>query len=167
MLAWRVELEQSEVRAEAALVTILSLTQITELKLLLDVGPAGHKFYALVLGLLVSAISLEILVGAVIIYVGGIHRSRPPSSSGDVGGPRSSRCARLRRVLRHCCCQLSGHAKRRPGRRLGQSVVTLKMLDVKLQDAKQTDEISGHEIAGHENATRENAKHENVLAYIT
>jgi len=123
MLAWRVELEQSEVRAEAALVTILSLTQITELKLLLDVGPSAHKFYALVLGLLVAAISLEILVGAVIIYVGGIHRSRPPSSSSDAGGGVRSRrcCARLRRVLRHCCCQLSGHAKRRPARRLGQS----------------------------------------------
>ena len=131
MLAWRSELEQSEVRAEAALVTILSLTQITELKLLLDVGPSGHRFYALVLGLLVAAISLEILVGAVIIYIGGIHRSRPPSATGDAG-PRSRRCARLRRVLRHCCCQLTGPAKRRPGRRLGQAVSQLCGLDTLL-----------------------------------
>jgi len=119
MLAWRAELEQSEVRAEAALVTILSLTQITELKLLLDVGPTAHRFYALVLGLLVAAISLEILVGAVIIYIGGIHRSRPPSGTGDASAVRPRCCARLRRVLRHCC-QLTGHNKRRPGRRLGQ-----------------------------------------------
>jgi len=124
MLAWRAELEQSEVRAEAALVTILSLTQITELKLLLDVGPSAHRFYALVLGLLVAAISLEILVGAVIIYIGGIHRSRPPSSSGDAGA-RSRRCVRLRRVLRQCCCQLTAHTKRRPGRRLGLSVTPM------------------------------------------
>ena len=116
MLAWRAELEQSEVRAEAALVTILSLTQITELKLLLDVGPSAHRFYALVLGLLVAAISLEILVGAVIIYVGGIHRSRPPSSATVDPATGSRRCARLRRLLRRCC----GRSKRRPGRRLGQ-----------------------------------------------
>jgi len=39
------ELEQSETKAQAALVTILSLTQITELKLLLDIGRQGHRFY--------------------------------------------------------------------------------------------------------------------------
>jgi len=117
MLAWRAELEQSEVRAEAALVTILSLTQITELKLLLDVGPSAHRFYAVVLGLLVAAISLEILVGAVIIYIGGIHRSRPPSAAVDAAPSGSRRCLRLRRVLRRCC----GRTKRRPGRRLGQA----------------------------------------------
>ena len=127
MLAWRAELEQSEVRAEAALVTILSLTQITELKLLLDVGPSAHRFYALVLGLLVAAISLEILVGAVIIYIGGIHRNRPPSSTGDAG-LRSRRCDRLRRVVRHCCCRVTGHPKRRPKRRLGESHSGLDML---------------------------------------
>jgi len=106
-------------RHRETLVTILSLTQITELKLLLDVGPSAHRFYALVLGLLVAAISLEILVGAVIIYIGGIHRSRPPSSSAvDPAAPHGSRrCARLRRTFRRCCCQ---RAKRRPGRRLGQ-----------------------------------------------
>jgi len=37
------ELEQSETKAQAALVTILSLTQITELKLLLDIGRQGHR----------------------------------------------------------------------------------------------------------------------------
>jgi Ninjurin len=78
MLAWRTELEHSEVRAEAALVTILSLTQVTELKLLLDCGPESHRFYTLVLSLLITAIALEIVVGAVVIYIGGIHRTKPP-----------------------------------------------------------------------------------------
>ena len=36
------ELEQSETKAQAALVMILSLTQITELKLLLDIGRQGN-----------------------------------------------------------------------------------------------------------------------------
>ena len=80
MLSWRTELEHSEIRAEAALITILSLTQVTELKLLLDCGPESHRFYTLVLTLLVTAIALEILVGAVVIYIGGIHRAKPPNT---------------------------------------------------------------------------------------
>ena len=40
LLARHSELEQSETKAQAALLTILSLTQITELKLLLDIGRA-------------------------------------------------------------------------------------------------------------------------------
>jgi len=80
MLTWRTELEHSEVRAEAALVTILSLTQVTELKLLLDSGPDSHRFYSLVLALLIVAILLEVLVGTVIIYIGGIYRAKPPTS---------------------------------------------------------------------------------------
>jgi len=67
------ELEQSETKAQAALVTILSLTQITELKLLLDIGRQGHRFYDFVLTLLVACISLEICVGVIIIYIGNLH----------------------------------------------------------------------------------------------
>jgi hypothetical protein len=86
MLTWRTELEHSEVRAEAALVTILSLTQVTELKLLLDCGPESHRFYVVVLSLLITAIALEVLVGAVVIYVGGIHRTKPPKSTTTLAG---------------------------------------------------------------------------------
>lgn len=53
--------------------TILSLTQITELKLLLDIGRQGHRFYDFVLTLLVACISLEIFVGVIIIYIGNLH----------------------------------------------------------------------------------------------
>jgi len=67
------ELEQAETKAQAALVTILSLTQITELKLLLDIGRQGHRFYDFVLTLLVACISLEICVGVIIIYIGNLH----------------------------------------------------------------------------------------------
>jgi len=67
------ELEQAETKAQAALVTILSLTQITELKLLLDIGRQGHRFHDFVLTLLVACISLEICVGVIIIYIGNLH----------------------------------------------------------------------------------------------
>lgn len=73
LLARHTELEQSETKAQAALVTILSLTQITELKLLLDIGRYGHRFYDFVLTLLVACISLEIFVGIIIIYIGNLH----------------------------------------------------------------------------------------------
>lgn len=73
LLARHSELEQSETKAQAALVTILSLTQITELKLLLDIGRQGHRFYDFVLTLLVACISLEIFVGVIIIYIGNLH----------------------------------------------------------------------------------------------
>ena len=63
LLARHTELEQSETKAQAALVTILTLTQITELKLLLDIGRQGHRFYEFVLTLLIASISLEIFVG--------------------------------------------------------------------------------------------------------
>lgn len=55
------------------LVTILSLTQITELKLLLDIGRGGHNFYDFVLTLLLASISLEIVIGIVIIYIGNLN----------------------------------------------------------------------------------------------
>jgi len=80
------ELQQSETKAQAALVTILSLTQITELKLLLDIGRQGHRFYEFVLTMLIACISLELLIGIIIIYVGNLHyhqqhdRGRPPGA---------------------------------------------------------------------------------------
>ena len=73
LLARHSELEQSETKAQAALVTILSLTQITELKLLLDIGRMGHRFYDFVLTLLISCILLELCVGMIIIYIGNLH----------------------------------------------------------------------------------------------
>lgn len=73
MLSRHSELEQSETKAQAALVTILSLTQITELKLLLDIGRHGHRFYDFVLAMLIGCISLEIFIGVIIIYIGNLH----------------------------------------------------------------------------------------------
>lgn len=73
LLARHSELEQSETKAQGALVTILSLTQITELKLLLDIGRQSHRFYDFVLTLLMACISLEIFVGMIIIYIGNLH----------------------------------------------------------------------------------------------
>lgn len=73
LLARHSELEQSETKAQGALVTILTLTQITELKLLLDIGRHGHRFYDFVLTLLIACISLEIFVGLIIIYIGNLH----------------------------------------------------------------------------------------------
>jgi hypothetical protein len=67
------ELEQSETKAQAALITVLSLTQITELKLLLDIGRQGHRFYDFVLAMLIACISLEIFIGIIIIYIGNLH----------------------------------------------------------------------------------------------
>jgi len=72
-LARHSELEQSETKAQAALLTILSLTQITELKLLLDIGRLGHRFYDFVLTLLIACILLELCVGIIIIYIGNLH----------------------------------------------------------------------------------------------
>lgn len=73
LLARHSELEQSETKAQAVLVTILALTQITELKLLLDIGRMGHRFYEFVLTMLIACICLEIFVGIIIIYIGNLH----------------------------------------------------------------------------------------------
>ena len=70
------ELEQSKTKAQGALVSVLTLTQITELKLLLDIGRRGHRFYDFVLTLLIACISLEIFVGIIIIYIGNLHYSQ-------------------------------------------------------------------------------------------
>ena len=74
------ELEQSETKAQAALLTILSLTQITELKLLLDIGRLGHRFYDFVLTLLIACIMFELCVGIIIIYIGNLHYYQSASS---------------------------------------------------------------------------------------
>lgn len=73
LLAKHSELQQSEIKAQAAMVTILSLTQITELKLLLDIGRQGHRFYDFVLTMLIACISLELFIGIIVIYVGNLH----------------------------------------------------------------------------------------------
>ena len=73
------ELEHSEMKAQAALLTILSLTQITELKLLLDIGRSGHRFYDFVLTMLLACISFELLIGIIIIYIGNLHYYNQPS----------------------------------------------------------------------------------------
>jgi len=91
MLARHSELEQSETKAQAALVTILTLTQITELKLLLDIGRQGHRFYDFVLTLLIACISLEIFVGVVIIYVGNLHYYRAATKPESDGWPLAER----------------------------------------------------------------------------
>lgn len=56
-------------KAQGALVTILALTQITELKLLLDIGRHSHRFYDFVLTILIACISLEIFVGKNMLYI--------------------------------------------------------------------------------------------------
>ena len=73
LLSRHSELEQSETKAQAALITVLSLTQITELKLLLDIGRQGHRFYDFVLAMLIGCISLELFIGIIIIYIGNLH----------------------------------------------------------------------------------------------
>ena len=96
LLARHSELEQSETKAQGALVTILCLTQITELKLLLDIGRQGHRFYDFVLTMLVACISLEIFVGVVIIYIGNLHYYRSATSVDDDGNTS-------RRGIRYSC----------------------------------------------------------------
>ena len=96
------ELEQSETKAQAALVTILSLTQITELKLLLDIGRSGHRFYDFVLTLLIACISLELLVGVIIIYIGNLHYYSQ-STEKIVCCADAANCFGC---LTHTCCKL-------------------------------------------------------------
>jgi len=104
LLARHSELEQSETKAQAALVMILCFTQITELKLLLDIGRQGHRFYDFVLTMLVACISLEIFVGVVIMYIGNLHYYRSSSGSGggddDRGASRRRGTRPFRRVNR-------------------------------------------------------------------
>lgn len=96
LLARHSELEQSETKAQGALVTILTLTQITELKLLLDIGRQGHRFYDFVLTLLIACLSLEIFVGMIIIYIGNLHYYQTSEKGGW--------CYGFLNCLT-CCCQ--------------------------------------------------------------
>ncbi len=97
LLARHSELEQSETKAQGALVTILSLTQITELKLLLDIGRQGHRFYDFVLTLLIACISLELFVGMIIIYIGNLHYYQASEKGGWCYDIVNCLC---------CCCRL-------------------------------------------------------------
>lgn len=76
--------------------TVLSLTQITELKLLLDIGRQGHKFYDFVLTMLIACIALELFVGMIIIYIGNLRYYQESDHRGWCGG-----------VFRYfwCCCR--------------------------------------------------------------
>src|SRR6218665_1016135 len=112
LLARHSELEQSETKAQGALVTVLSLTQITELKLLLDLGRQGHRFYSLVLAMLITCISLEIFIGIIIIYIGNLHYYK--TSTG------LSFCNQLINCLT-CNCARAMRSKRGPGGAGGQT----------------------------------------------
>jgi len=112
LLARHSELQQSETKAQAALVTILSLTQITELKLLLDIGRQGHRFYEFVLTMLIACISLELLIGIIIIYVGNLHYHQQH----DADDRASPRACNVFRVLACLVCQ----CRCCPGRSGGQ-----------------------------------------------
>ena len=103
LLARHSELEQSETKAQAALVTILTLTQITELKLLLDIGRQGHRFYDFVLTMLIACISLEIFVGMIIIYIGNLHYYQTSEKGGG--------CYGLLHCLTCCCRQCRRYGK--------------------------------------------------------
>ena len=76
------ELDQSKTKTQGALVSVLTLTQITELKLLLDIGHDGLRFYDFVFALLIACISLEIVVGIIIINIGNMHYSHSRKSRG-------------------------------------------------------------------------------------
>ena len=61
----------------STLVTILLLTQITELKLLLELNSDHHRFYHLVLSALIVCIAAEVLLGVVTVYVTRDRFNRP------------------------------------------------------------------------------------------
>ena len=97
LLARHSELEQSKTKAQGALVSVVTLTQITELKLLLDIGRQSHRFYDFVLTLLISCICLEIFVGIIIIYIGNLHYNQARKRKGIC---RSSLACFF------CCCRV-------------------------------------------------------------
>lgn len=82
LLSRHAELEQSKTKAQGALVSVLTMTQITELKLLLDIGRQGHTFYHFVLTLIVTCIVLECCVGIIIIYIGNLHYNQSRKRKG-------------------------------------------------------------------------------------
>lgn len=101
-------------KAQAALLTILSLTQITELKLLLDIGRSGHRFYDFVLTMLLACISFELLIGIIIIYIGNLHYYNQPSeqtlcccykpTQASESPAKTSREIPVSSKRRYCCC---------------------------------------------------------------
>ena len=115
LLARHSELEQSETKAQGALVTILSLTQITELKLLLDIGRQGHRFYDFVLTLLIACISLEIFVGMIIIYIGNLHYYQATERTGW--------CYDIANCFL-CCCRACRWSSRKNGTYLSVRATT-------------------------------------------
>ena len=51
------------------LVTILLITQVTELKLLFETQVSQHRFYYVIMASLITCIAIEILIGLVTVYV--------------------------------------------------------------------------------------------------
>lgn len=102
LLAKHSELQQSEIKAQVTMVTILFLTQITELKLLFDIGRQGHRFYDFVLTMLLACISLELFIGIIVTYVGNLHYYQQQESGGS-----KSLCSfyGLCRLLACICCR--------------------------------------------------------------
>ena len=52
------------------------MTQITELKMLLDIGRHGHRLYDFVFAMLIASISMLIFVGMLMMYVGNLRNNR-------------------------------------------------------------------------------------------
>lgn len=78
------DLQQNKDKVEGTLISILLLTQITELKMLVDIGRQGHRLYDVVLALLVASVGALILVGLIVLYVGNLRyyrRRRQASNS--------------------------------------------------------------------------------------
>jgi len=66
-------MQQNKDKVEGTLISILLLTQITELKMLVDIGRQGHRLYDVVLALLVSSVGALVLVGLIVLYVGNLR----------------------------------------------------------------------------------------------
>lgn len=84
LLSRHSQLEQSGTKAQLSLITILSLTQITELKLLLDIGRHGNRFYSMILAMLIVSICLEVFIGVIVIYIGNLNYYQPSDGSNGV-----------------------------------------------------------------------------------
>lgn len=70
------ELQQNKDKVEGTLISILLLTQITELKMLVDIGRHAHRLYDIVLALLVVSAGALIVVGLIVLYVGNLRYYR-------------------------------------------------------------------------------------------
>ncbi len=86
--------------------SVLFMTQITELKMLLDVRNV-HRFYEVVLALLIASIVLQIFLGMIIIYMGHLR----------LAGGRGSVVQRLLECIQCKCKPLCcGQGKKRAQR---------------------------------------------------